>query len=151
MSGSVSKSKDNPSQSLQMIQRPLMSADELKSMKKGSFIVMKTGTHPFISKLKLFFKWGITFDEEPYLPKDNGTRNVEYTNKEIIEEAILKAYPQQANKDTPTEDKRYPHSGQAMTEYEYEYDTIEDHVEQLEMQKDYHKKAPENEDIVKSD
>ncbi len=151
MSGSVSKSKDNPSQSLQMIQRPLMSADELKSMKKGSFIVMKTGTHPFISKLKLFFKWGITFDKEPYLPKDNGTRDVEYTSKEIIEAAIIKAYPLQANKDTPTEDKRYPYSGQAMTEYEYEYDTIEEQVEQLEIQKDYHKKAPNNEDIVKSD
>ncbi len=151
MSGSVSKSKDNPSQSLQMIQRSLMSADELKSMKKGSFIVMKTGTHPFISKLKLFFKWGITFDKEPYLPKDNGTRKVEYTNKEIIEAAIIKAYPPQANKDTPTEDKRYPYSGQAMTEYEYEYDAIEEYVEQFEMQKDYHKKVPENEDIVKSD
>ena len=151
MSGSISKSKDNPSQSLQMIQRPLMSADELKSMKKGSFIVMKTGTHPFISKLKLFFKWGITFDKEPYLPKDNGTRDVEYTSKEIIEAAIIKAYPPQANKDTPTEDKRYPYSGQAMTEYEYEYDTIEEQIEQLEIQKDYHKKASQNEDIVKSD
>ena len=59
MTGSVSRSKNDPSQSLQMTERPLMTADELKSMKKGNFIVMKTGTHPFISKLKLFFKWGI--------------------------------------------------------------------------------------------
>ncbi len=28
-----------------MTERPLMTADELKSMKKGSFIVMKTGAH----------------------------------------------------------------------------------------------------------
>lgn len=55
MTGSVSRSKNDPSQSLQMTERPLMTADELKSMKKGSFIVMKTGVHPFISKLKLFF------------------------------------------------------------------------------------------------
>ena len=55
MTGSVSRSKNDPSQSLQMTERPLMTADELKSMKKGNFIVMKTGTHPFISKLKLFF------------------------------------------------------------------------------------------------
>lgn len=38
-----------------MIGRPLMTVDELKSMPKGQFIVMKTGTHPMISKLKLFF------------------------------------------------------------------------------------------------
>ncbi len=34
MTGSVSRSKNDPSQSLQMTERPLMTADELKSMKK---------------------------------------------------------------------------------------------------------------------
>lgn len=43
MSGSVSRSKNNPSQSLQMIERPLLTAEELKSMSKGQFVVMKTG------------------------------------------------------------------------------------------------------------
>lgn len=59
MSGSVSRGKNDPSQSLQMIERPLMTPDELKSLPKGHFIVMKTGTHPMRVKLKLFFKWGI--------------------------------------------------------------------------------------------
>jgi type IV secretory pathway TraG/TraD family ATPase VirD4 len=63
MSGSISKSKNDPSQSLQMIERPLMTPDELKSMPKGQFIVMKTGSNPMISKLKLFFKWGINFND----------------------------------------------------------------------------------------
>ena len=93
MTGSVSRSKNDPSQSLQMTERPLMTADELKSMRKGNFIVMKTGTHPFISKLKLFFKWGIDFDCEPYTVADKGTRKVEYTNKDIIEDEILKKFP----------------------------------------------------------
>lgn len=93
MTGSVSRSKNDPSQSLQMTERPLMTADELKSMKKGNFIVMKTGTHPFVSKLKLFFKWGIDFDTEKYTVEDKGTRKVHYTNKEIIEENILDAFP----------------------------------------------------------
>ena len=35
MSGSVSRSKDNPSQSVQMIERPLMTSDELKNIPKG--------------------------------------------------------------------------------------------------------------------
>ena len=93
MTGSVSRSKNDPSQSLQMTERPLMTSDELKSMKKGNFIVMKTGTHPFISKLKLFFKWGIDFDTEKYEVEDKGTRKVHYTNKDVIEEAVLDAFP----------------------------------------------------------
>lgn len=93
MTGSVSRSKNDPSQSLQMTERPLMTADELKSLKKGNFIVMKTGTHPFVSKLKLFFKWGIEFDTEKYTVPDKGARKVYYTNKEIIENNILEQYP----------------------------------------------------------
>ena len=93
MTGSVSRSKNDPSQSLQMTERPLMTADELKSLKKGNFIVMKTGTHPFVSKLKLFFKWGIEFDTEKYTVPDKGARKVYYTNKEIIENNMLEQYP----------------------------------------------------------
>ncbi len=93
LTGSVSRSKNDPSQSLQMTERPLMTSDELKSMKKGNFIVMKTGTHPFISKLKLFFKWGIEFDTEKYTVKDKGSRQVQYANKEIVEKNILEVFP----------------------------------------------------------
>ncbi len=91
MSGSVSHGKEK-SQSLQMIGRPLMTVDELKSMPKGRFIVMKTGTNPMISPLKLYFKWGISF-EEPYLLPDKGAREVSYIGKEkLIREVCLK-YP----------------------------------------------------------
>ena len=62
LSGSVSRGKNDPSESLQMIERPLMTPDELKSMPKGQFVVMKTGANPMKVKLKLFYKWGITFD-----------------------------------------------------------------------------------------
>ena len=37
MSGSVSQSKNDPSRSLQMIERPLLTPDELKSLPKGDF------------------------------------------------------------------------------------------------------------------
>ena len=94
MSGSVSKGKDNASQSLQMIERPLMSADELKSMHKGNFIVLKTGSRPFVSKLKLFFQWGIQFDEaDPYMLESHAAREVKYARKEQIEAAIVEKYP----------------------------------------------------------
>ena len=90
--GYISKGKDNGFQSLQMMERPLMTADELKSMPKGQFIVMKTGAHPMKVKLKLFFKWGITF-EEPYMVPDKGNRPVPYAGKETLVNAILEKYP----------------------------------------------------------
>lgn len=95
MSGSVSRSKNDPSQSLQMIERPLMTPDELKSMSKGQFVVMKTGVHPMRVNLKLFYKWGIKFNEdEPYTVTDNGNREVEYAEKsEIINGIVQKYHP----------------------------------------------------------
>ena len=66
LSGSISKGKNHPSQYIQMIERPLMTPDELKSIPKGQFVVMKTGSHPMRTRLRLFLDWGITF-EEPYI------------------------------------------------------------------------------------
>ena len=81
LTGSVSKGKDNTSQSLQMAERALLSPDELKNLPKGNFIVMKTGTHPMRTKLQLYFKWGISF-EEPYQVPERSQREVYYAGKE---------------------------------------------------------------------
>ena len=88
MSGSVSKSKNEPSQSLQMTERQLMTPDELKTMPKGTFIVMKTGFYPMKVKLKLFFEWGITF-EEKFEVIENSNRKVCYADKDSLIENIL--------------------------------------------------------------
>lgn len=92
LSGTVSHGRDR-SQSLQMIGRPLMTPDELKSMPKGQFIVMKTGTHPMISPLKLYFRWGIEF-EEPYILEDKGARKVTYMSKDGLMREVEMKYPQ---------------------------------------------------------
>lgn len=104
-SGSVSLGKEH-SQSLQMIGRPLMTVDELKSMPKGQFIVMKTGTHPMISPLKLYFKWGISF-EEPFLLPDKGARTVAYMSRDELFRAVERKYPQK-KKEPPVEDYEFP-------------------------------------------
>ena len=91
MSGSVSKSKNDPSQSLQMIERPLMTPDELKSLPKGTFVVMKTGFYPMKVKLKLFFKWGIEFEEQ-YQISENGNREVHYANRSELFNNIIQTY-----------------------------------------------------------
>ena len=105
MSGSVSRGKNDPSQSLQMIERPLMTPDELKSMPKGQFVVMKTGAHPMKVRLKLFFNWGITFDEKnPYTVKENANRKVKYASRQELEDAVIIRYPQAASS-TPSKGK----------------------------------------------
>lgn len=90
MSGSISRGKNDPSQSWQMIERPLLTADELKSLKKGNFIVMKTGSHPMNTKLRLFLDWGITF-EKVYEIEEHSYRKVYYANKEELEKNIVKS------------------------------------------------------------
>ena len=91
MSGSISRGKNDPSQSLQMMERPLMTADELKSIPKGNFVVMKTGTHPMKTKLHLFLDWGITFDGV-YTVAERAHRKVSYADKQILEENIMRRH-----------------------------------------------------------
>lgn len=98
LSGSVSKGKNDPSQSLQMIERPLMTADELKSLPKGNFVVMKTGTHPMQTKLKLFFDWGIVFDELYAIP-EHAVRKVAYASREELFQSVRKAQRERTTQD----------------------------------------------------
>lgn len=87
MSGIVANNKNNPGQSLQMMERPLMTPDELKSLPKTHFIVMKTGTHPMQTRLRLFFEWGITF-EAPYQVSHNTIRPVAYADRTTLEQNL---------------------------------------------------------------
>ena len=76
-----------------MVQRPLMTTDELKTMAKGSFVVLKTGMHPYIAKLKLFFRWGIKFDQDnPFALEERSTRKVSYASREHIEGRITRKF-----------------------------------------------------------
>ena len=101
LSGSVSRGKNDPSQNLQMIERPLMTPDELKSIPKGEFIVMKTGTHPMRTRLRLFPDWGITFGE-PYVLPERAARPVAYASQQELEQAILQKHPSQRAERPPS-------------------------------------------------
>ena len=110
MSGSISRGKNDPNQSLQMIERPLMTPDELKSIPKGHFIVMKTGTHPMQTRLRLFLEWGITFGE-PYQVPQQAARKVYYASKAELTDIIYRAFPAPAcqnNYRTPKKEETVP-------------------------------------------
>ena len=92
LTGSVTQSKSEGSRSLQMIERPLMTPDELKALPKGTFIVTKTGFYPIKVKLKLFFKWGIRFEKEPFTVPMRDRATICYASREELSEAICNKY-----------------------------------------------------------
>ena len=71
-------------------------------------------------KLKLFFKWGIEFDEDnPYAVPDHGGREVQYAEKKEIMDGIIRKYhPDWIVKDKPVTDGGSGISGQDQAESE---------------------------------
>ena len=69
-----------------------MTADELKALPKGTFVVTKTGFNPIKVKLKLFFKWGIQFEKEPFVVPLRDNKNVEYADKDTLMRAVYEKY-----------------------------------------------------------
>lgn len=71
-------------------------------------------------KLKLFFKWGIEFDEDnPYTVTDNGGREVKYAEKKELMDGIIKKYhPDRAFKDKPATDGGAAIGGQSQAQSE---------------------------------
>ena len=89
LSGSISRGKNDPSQSLQMMSRPLKAPEELKTLPKGNFILAKTGVCPMKTRLPLFLKWGIRF-EEVYEVPEQAAREVVYADRLELEEEIVR-------------------------------------------------------------
>ena len=85
------QSKNDPSQSLQMAGKALMTPDELKALPKGEFIIMKTGHHPMRTRLRLFLEWGITF-EEPYTVPPRKDTQVKYADRKELLNSIVRKY-----------------------------------------------------------
>ncbi|MEM5769826.1 MAG: type IV secretory system conjugative DNA transfer family protein, partial [Bacillota bacterium] len=54
-------------------------------------IVMKTGTHPMQTRLRLFLDWGITFDNVYEVP-EKAERKVAYADKDELERQIVTRY-----------------------------------------------------------
>lgn len=99
-----------------MIQRPLITTDELKLLPKGHFILAKTGCHPMKTELRLFLKWGIEPLQE-YVVAEQANRLVQYADKKELEENLLKRYPPKQAEEEPEpfltklRERRMPNGG----------------------------------------
>lgn len=97
-SGSVSHSSNgfspsNSSRSLQMVQMPLMTADQIKTMPKNQWVLMKSRSHPLLTTLKRYNDWGIQLDC-PFRMSENAARPVQYASRQELRAAVLDKYPQ---------------------------------------------------------
>ncbi len=97
MSGSVSKrygsSNNQNSTTYQMIKKQLMSPDQIRRLKKGEWILMKTGMNPAKMRLQKLENWGIKIDKEhPYRIESKSSRLVDFADRTSLMNAIQKKY-----------------------------------------------------------
>ena len=136
LSGSVTQSKGDGSRSLQMMSRPLMTVDELKTLPRFHFIITKTGCHPMRTKLDLFFNWGIELKTEYEVPK-KAVREVFYAGKDGLMREIENREGRKEMPETVTTSAKSASGGQNMTPVyqeivESEEDVIIEEVEEIE-------------------
>ena len=140
LSGSVTQSKGDGSRSLQMMSRPLMTVDELKTLPRFHFIITKTGCHPMRTKLDLFFNWGIELKTEYEVPK-KAVREVFYAGKDGLMREIENREGRKEMPETVTASAKSASGGQNMTPVyqeivKSEEDVIIEEVEEIEEKKE---------------
>ncbi len=109
LSGYITRSAKDGSQSLQMMSRPLMTTDELKTMPRFHFIVAKTGCNPMKTVLQLFLKWGIKFGGE-YCMEAKAEREVKYAGKNDIFNKLIEETEQHGEEKDGKASGETPHS-----------------------------------------
>lgn len=93
MTGSVSSNKmgGNVNKTLQMMQQPLMTPDQIRALKRGHFILLKTGMRPARLTLHFFSELGIEYPRNTlYSATKRPARTVEYASKASLEAQLVK-------------------------------------------------------------
>ena len=129
MSGSITQSKGDGSRSLQMMSRPLMTVDELKTLPRFHFIITKTGCHPMRTKLDLFFNWGIELKTE-YEVEKKEVRKVHYAGKDGLILEIELREGRKAAEELTSKASRSATGGQNMTPVKTEKNDITEDIKQ---------------------
>lgn len=115
-SGSVSHSSNgmmntSDSMNFQMIQAPLMTAEQILHMPEGQWILMKTRRYPMLTTMKRYNEWDIKLDA-PFRMQENAARRVKYASEQELFESVTLNYPKKQNRaDLPPEPTEEDESG----------------------------------------
>ncbi len=92
LSSNRSRGRDSSSsRSINMISRPLMTAEELKRLPKFNWIVEHGSDYPFISKMPHWTKWKITYDKPFHMPPAK-PKPISYGSCSRLKQTILSLY-----------------------------------------------------------
>ena len=80
------------------------------------FFKIKTEFNPIKVNLKLFFKWGIQFEDKPFVVPLRDNQNIKYANKDDLMTAAHEKYQKPATKD----DEEIPPNSYAVEQTEHE-------------------------------
>lgn len=72
-----------------MVSVPLMSAEQIKIMPRGDFVIMRTGSHPIKCHFDLFLDWGIPPYNTASERAATKAQEVKYASRDEIENNIL--------------------------------------------------------------
>lgn len=86
--------------SVQMASRALMTADEIKRIPKGEFVVLKTGAYPMKVNMPLFKDWGVNFEED-CIPKKRDIKIPQYISVNELKENIVNSVIDDETEGTP--------------------------------------------------
>ncbi|MGN1468200.1 MAG: type IV secretory system conjugative DNA transfer family protein [Ruminococcus sp.] len=79
--------------SINMVKMPLMTADQITNLKKGEWVLKKTGMNPLQIKLPKLEKYGIKIDSvSPYKIKNKNVRTVNYADRNSLINAVMNKY-----------------------------------------------------------
>lgn len=93
--------KSNQNLSKQMVQRPLMTPDEIKGIKKGKFVLLKTGIHPMKVDIPYYSEWGIKFDDD-FIAEEKDIQIPQYISiKHLKQHIVAYSMAQEQHETTP--------------------------------------------------
>ncbi len=108
-SGSVSYSfkyansrMENQNVSRQMMAKPLMSADQIKRIPKGTFVSLKTGAFPMKIEIPFYSEWGIILDDD-FQVNDRDICVPEYISINKLKEKIVEGALEEENESSVNE------------------------------------------------
>lgn len=91
-SGTVSNGNGNSSRTMQMTGKPLMSPQEIRSLPRGEYVLLRSGSNPTKIKISRYDKTKAMTLNEPFEPTEQAYRAVDYASRDEFMRLLKNKY-----------------------------------------------------------
>lgn len=91
-SGSISNGKDSSSRTTQMTGKPLMSPQEIRSLPRGEYVLLKSGINPTRIRISRYDKTKAMTLDEPFTMNEQAYRTVDYASRDEFMQLLRNKY-----------------------------------------------------------